>query len=331
MTRNTKPAALWRAAGSKDALSLAATHHEYGRATACKQGRLLRAALDLAVIGLGAVPTIAAEKRPALKGWRKRASIDLDAVETLFTDAPHATGLAITTGGGVFVIDLDRGHADGADGVASFAAIIAEHGGGEPLALGPRTRTPRGGVHLWFACDAALRIRNRVGTVPGVDVRGDGGLAIAAPSPGYRWEPSPWERNLPPAPAWLLRLIAPPTQPPRRFGSVRPFGGDVSPYARAALEREPRAVAAAPAGVRNAARYKASASLGGLCAAGLLPVEPVAQALLEAATAYGLKATMANTRCASLSQAASNTGSPIRALSRNKSTRIGGAHELRPA
>lgn len=171
----------------------------------------------------------------------------------LFADAPHATGLAIATGGGVFVLDLDRGHADGADGVAGFAALIAEHGGGAPLALGPRTRTPRGGVHLWFACDPALRIRNTVALAPGVDVRGDGGLATVPPSPGYRWELSPWERVLPPAPQWLLRLIAPPPPPAKPVASVRPYRGDASPYAKVALERELRAVAGAPAGSRNAA------------------------------------------------------------------------------
>ncbi|MCR6643506.1 MAG: hypothetical protein NVV62_02700 [Terricaulis sp.] len=47
---------------------MAATHHEYGRATAREQGQLLRAALDLASIGLRPIPMIAAAKRPALRG-----------------------------------------------------------------------------------------------------------------------------------------------------------------------------------------------------------------------------------------------------------------------
>lgn len=249
---------------------------------------LLASALELAALGLRPVPMIAAYKRPALKGWRERASCDADAVAALFAEPHHATGLAIASGAGVLVLDLDRNHVSGVDGVQSFAALIAEHARGEVLALGPRVRTPRCGVHLYFAYDASRAIRNRVALAPGIDVKGDGGLATAPPSPSYRWAPSPFERDLPNAPRWLMALIDPPKlqQPPP--APVRTYTGTMHPYARAALERELRAVAGTQAGGRNAALYKAAASLGGLASAGALPIEPLASGLLEAAHACGL-------------------------------------------
>lgn len=249
--------------------------------------KLTDAALALARVGLRPVPMLASQKRPALKGWRERATLDPGAIERLFAEAAHATGLAIASGEGVLVIDLDRNHSGDADGVRTFAALIAEHGRGEPLALGPRVRTPRGGVHLYFATDS-MPIRNAVAIAPGVDVKGGGGLALAPISPGYSWAPSPFERGLPQAPAWLIALVAPaPKQTPPR-APVRSYSGETNAYAHAALHRELRAVADAQAGGRNAALYKAARSLGGLCAAGALPAEPVAASLLDAACASGL-------------------------------------------
>ncbi|MCX7358953.1 MAG: bifunctional DNA primase/polymerase [Alphaproteobacteria bacterium] len=249
---------------------------------------LLASAIKLAALGLRPVPMIAADKRPALKGWRERESCNAEAVAALFADAPRASGLAIATGAGVVVIDLDRNHASGADGVKSFAALIAEHGRGEVLALGPRVRTPRRGVHLHFACDPARIIRNRVALAPGVDVKGQGGLAMAPPSPGYCWAPSPFERAPPQAPSWLMALIDPPKPLRPSPAPARTYSGTVHPYARAVLERELNAVAGAQAGGRNAALFKAAASLGALAAAGALPIEPLASGLLEAAHACGL-------------------------------------------
>ncbi|ANP44463.1 bifunctional DNA primase/polymerase [Candidatus Viadribacter manganicus] len=250
---------------------------------------LLASAIKLAALGLRPVPMIAGDKRPALKGWRERESCNAEAVAALFADAPRASGLAIATGAGVVVIDLDRNHASGADGVKSFAALIAEHGRGEVLALGPRVRTPRRGVHLYFACDTSLRLRNRVALAPGVDVKGEGGLATAPPSPNYHWRPAPFEHSLPQVPGWLLALIDPPKPPPiPQEAAVRTYSGTIHPYAYAALERELRAVAATLAGGRNAALYKAAASLGELAAAGLLPIEPLASGLMDAAHTCGL-------------------------------------------
>ena len=95
----------------------------------------------------------------------------------------------------------------------------------------------------------------------------------------YRWALGPWEREIPPAPQWLLALVAPPAPPPppsHPIALARPFTGGVSNYALAALRRELAAVVGAGVGTRNSALFAASARLGSLCAAGLLPADAVA-------------------------------------------------------
>jgi hypothetical protein len=238
------------------------------------------------------VPMIAAKKCPALKGWRARASLDPVQTAALFAEAQHADAVGIATGEGVFVIDLDRNHADGADGVAAFADLVARHGAGETLALGPRVQTPAGGVHLYFASPPGRRVRNRTALAPGVDVRGEGGVAMVPPSArdgvAYRWTRAPWECAPPQAPAWLLDMVAPIEAPRVPAASVRPYRGGASVYARVALDRELAAVASAAPGTRNDALNRAAFAMGSLCAAGALPADFVANALLEAAEHNGL-------------------------------------------
>lgn len=253
-----------------------------------KRAELLSAALALARIGLRPVPMITEAKRPALKGWREAATSEPEAVAAVFKRAKRADGFAIATGGGVFVIDLDRGA--GIDGVLSFAALVRQNDGA--LAKGPRVRTPRRGVHLYFASPPAVVVANRVALAPGVDVRGDGGLAMAPPSCGpagrYRWAPAPFDLPIPPAPAWLTALVAarPPPPPPKAFTPI-PWRAPTS-YLQAALNAELSAVASAGVGTRNASLFKAAARLGELAAGASLSIDLMVAGLLQAADACGL-------------------------------------------
>jgi len=252
---------------------------------------MMRYALALGAAGLKPVPMDARSKRPARKGWREGASLEPDAIAAAISAAPYADALGIATGGGVFVIDLDRNHGDGADGVASFAELLARHGGGAPPPLTPRVHTPRSGIHLYFASPPGLRVRNRR-LAPGIDVRGEGGLAMVPPSSrdgvAYRWAPDPWRQPLAMAPDWLLSLVAPAEPALRPAAPLRPFSGHLHPYARAALHRECAAVAGCEAGSRNSTLFKAAASLGALAAGGALPVQAVVDALMDAASVCGL-------------------------------------------
>lgn len=266
------------------------------------KSELLHHALALALVGLKPVPMIAQRKRPARKGWREAASLDQHNIVAAFSAAHYADGLGVATGDGVFVIDLDRDHKDGADGVESFGRLIAPYREAQPLPFGPRSRSPRRGHHLWLASPRGVLVPNQAplhvagAPIAGVDVRGDGGLCMVAPSAlpdgrAWRWRTAPWESAIPLAPDWLLHLVAagarstPPAPP-----DIQPYRGDCSPYARAALERELQRVAGAVRGARNDALYRAALALGSLCAAGALSVEAVASALLEAAQHCGLVA-----------------------------------------
>jgi hypothetical protein len=251
--------------------------------------KIAQAARALLACGLRPVPMIAAKKCPALKGWRARASLDAAQTAALFAEAQRADAMGVATGQGVFVIDLDRNHGDGADGIASFAALVRKHGA---IAPGPRVGSPAGGLHLYLACPAGRRVRSRAAIAPGVDVRGEGGLAMCPPSArdgvAYRWSRAPWECALPQAPSWLLDMVAPIDAPRVAAASARPYHGEASAYARVAFEREVKAVASAAPGTRNDALNRAAFALGSLCAGDALPADAVANALLEAAEHNGL-------------------------------------------
>ena len=124
MTQNEKPAA-GRAAGfERDAASGRNLHSQNSHLIA-KINFALTATISFAPRSsspapLRPVPMRTSAKRPALRGWREATSLDADAVAATFQTARYADGLAIATGGGVFVVDLDRGHARDVDGVASF-------------------------------------------------------------------------------------------------------------------------------------------------------------------------------------------------------------------
>src|SRR5699024_3398876 len=74
---------------------------------------------------------------------------------------------------GVFVLDIDKGHADGADGFAT----LEEYGWDLPAT---RTHTTQsGGAHMFFKVPDGVTIRNSAGKLgPGLDIRGVGGYII---------------------------------------------------------------------------------------------------------------------------------------------------------
>jgi putative DNA primase/helicase len=118
-------------------------------------------------------------------------------------------GVATGKDAGFFALDVDprRG------GAESLASLEAEHG------KLPETRTADtggGGVHYLFMCPD-FSVKSSAGDLgPGLDIKGEGGAVVVAPSlhaggRRYRW------RNgalIVGAPGWLLRLLRE-TQKPR--------------------------------------------------------------------------------------------------------------------
>jgi len=167
----------------------------------------MKAALDYGRLGWSVIPIESRGKRPLIP-WEPFQHRRTEALEVAdwFRRWPDAN-IAVVTGvvSGVLVLDLDPRH--GAD--ASLARWEQEQC---PLAGTVEARTGGGGRHLYFAHPGEV-IRNRVGLAQGIDLRGDGGYAVAPPSvhasgEAYRWERSPETFLLAPLPEWLRRQIS---------------------------------------------------------------------------------------------------------------------------
>ena len=137
-------------------------------------------------------------KHPLVK-WSvlQKSEQTREAVDLLWTRWP-AAGIGVVTGAvsNLVVVDVDAPEPP-PDLLSSLA---------------PCARTGRGGWHFYFR-HPGVHVSNRVGVLPKVDVRGDGGYVVAPPSPHASGTPYRWERegvDYPPPPSWAL---APPPRP----------------------------------------------------------------------------------------------------------------------
>lgn len=198
-------------------------------------------------------------------------------------------------------------------GVDLFARVMRELSGTTRLDT-LITRTPTGGLHVWFAAPSGQDIgssRGEVhpdGHVTGlgwqIDVRARGGYVVA---PGSATGQGAYRviRNRPPMPqpdwlTWWLNQTTNTAAPPVRCQDKPPYraaGGGVVPtvgasrsraarIAQAALAYECRHIAGLRDG-RKAALNKAAYKLGGYVAAGYLPADKVTQALTDAGRLAG--------------------------------------------
>ncbi len=168
-------------------------------------GDVRAAALAYATHGWSVIPIEPRGKRP-LVPWLEfqRRVATADEIDGWFGRWPEAN-VAIVTGrvSGLVVVDIDPRH----DGPASLERARDEHG---PLPRTVEAETGGGGRHLYFA-HPGVPVHNRVGILPGVDLRADGGCVVAPPSvhPSarrYRWAAGRAPDDLPLAllPGWLM-------------------------------------------------------------------------------------------------------------------------------
>lgn len=225
-------------------------------------------------------------KHPAVARGLHAATVDRTRIRTWWQQAPERN-VAVRTGGasGLVVIDIDPAHG----GLDSLRHLVATHG---RFPAGPRVRTGSGGWHLCFA-HPGIPVRNAAGTRfgTGIDVRGDGGYVIAAPSrhasgAQYAWHD--YARPLPELPDWTLERLVPPTPSPD-FTRHRPLlGRGRDAWARAALDGEANAVRHALVGSRNQTLNRAAFCLGQIVATGALDATVVETVLVESALHVGL-------------------------------------------
>lgn len=168
----------------------------------------LVAALGYARNQWSVIPMRARDKRPLIKWFefQQRLATEQE-IDAWYRRWPTAN-VGIVTGAisGIVVLDIDPRHG-GEQGLAQWEMA---HG---PLPISIEARTGGGGRHVYFKHPGGI-IHNRVGIVPGIDLRGDGGCVVAPPSihrsgNAYTWV-SGHEPDMIVAaefPEWLLRLV----------------------------------------------------------------------------------------------------------------------------
>ncbi len=147
-------------------------------------------------------------KHPMFSGWQAKATSETKQIAAWLRQYPQANwGLA--TGNGLVVIDVDPRHG----GMASLQELKSKYGDALKTVI---SHTGGGGWHLIFR--TSDKVRNAVNLLPGIDIRGDGGLIILPPSihpdtgRRYEWvkDYAPDERDFVPLPEGLaVQLRAP--------------------------------------------------------------------------------------------------------------------------
>jgi Bifunctional DNA primase/polymerase, N-terminal/AAA domain len=247
-------------------------------------GELLQAALSYAARGWRVLPCHPETKRPVTEHGLHDATADPATITQWWSQWPGAM-IGVRTGpeSGIWAMDLDV--ANGVNGVEAFYDLAA----GRLIPETTKTKTPRGGVHMFFAW--ADGVKNSAGKLAaGVDTRGEGGYCILPPSQRSDrkcYEPlSDVYPDPPEAPQWLLDLVLQPKADAQRVEAPprpRATNGSGNAYARAALAAECDRVASAAPGGRNHALNAAAFSLGQLVASGVLDENKVRARLTDAA------------------------------------------------
>ncbi len=157
--------------------------------------------------GKGPCPTPG--KHPRVTKWQERATADATTIRKWFSNGFAGSNVGIATGAAshIFVLDVDPKNG----GTESLDSLIHKHG---PLPETLQATTGGGGRHFYFAHPGGT-VPNEVCILPGLDIRGDGGQVVAAPSihasgGQYDWDGiDGFNTPIMPAPAWLLDLIVP--------------------------------------------------------------------------------------------------------------------------
>lgn len=160
-------------------------------------------------MGLRVFPCWPMEKHPATLHGCKDATTDLEQITKWWTGS-YLYNIAIATGSGLVVLDVDIDHDSGKYGDETLADLEQQYG---PLPDTWMCLTGGGGIHYYFSCDdPALTVGTSF--APNLDYRGNGGYVIAPPSVHqngrtYKWKAAHTPTNcaLAPLPGWLHNLM----------------------------------------------------------------------------------------------------------------------------
>lgn len=169
---------------------------------------MLQDAKQLLAKGISVIPILGRSvqeeesfKRPAISSWKeyqiRRPS--MEEIDGWFKFSRYNLGLVTGDISRVFCLDYDERH----NGHISVQ--------GKQFPKTWQDKSPNGG-HYFFRLEPRMLIGNMVNLLPGVDIRGNGGYVIVAPSVGfngtnYEWVNGPLRTTLAYPPSWLLELI----------------------------------------------------------------------------------------------------------------------------
>ena len=221
--------------------------------------------------------------------WKDDATLDEDKVRSWGREEPDAN-VAVVTGVRFDVLDID-----GVEGMSAINAALPwpddEPWDDTPTGIdGPTVCTGAG----WHVYVAPTGIGNRAGWLPHCDWRGANGYVIGAGSVHsngkyYDYFPN-WgpEREIHPAPAWVLELLEKPASTIIPNGQAGGRPNRAGKYAQRALEGEVGRVVMAQEGQRNDQLNQSAHALGQLVAAKALDLGIVIQTLEDAGMRTGL-------------------------------------------
>ena len=197
-----------------------------------RRTEMVNAATSYAMQGWHVIPVGGGTDRklPLIKNWTQEASTDADTIDGWWAEYPDANiGIATGPKSGFWVVDVDM--KNGVDGLRSLQDRFGEdfEFDGKQYIVG---QTATGGFQFLLQWDPALPVRNGQALLPGVDIRGDGGQIVVAPSTrviagrevAYQWN----DRWLPISPItnWARALVtALPSREARRLDVVAIMSG----------------------------------------------------------------------------------------------------------
>lgn len=240
----------------------------------------------VALLGWRLYPCSNRTKAGCFRGATDAATYDLNQLARWTGEYPRCNWRVVMQGSGVWMLDCDvpPGHAH--DGVQNMRDLCNVHGALPPR---PTARSGGGGLVLVFRHTDERIIGESGHPAAGIDPRRGRQSQTIPPSVHtvtrrpYRWLTAPWQVTPPDAPAWLLRLVAPPPEPAYRRAPI-----DTTDAARNRLYRAATAVAQAGSGSRNETLNRRSFQVGRLIADGLLGEQEAIEALYGAARTAGL-------------------------------------------
>ncbi|QBO35016.1 hypothetical protein EQG49_00410 [Periweissella cryptocerci] len=165
---------------------------------------------ELQQAGIPVFPLIAGSKIP-LKGSHgvRDASTDAHHLEQWFMRGECNFGIALEPVH-LLVLDLDRNHQAGADGIANFMQFRQERGLTD-FTLGNTytEKTPNEGLHAFFSYPAHLKLKAKVGFLPGVDILTVSTIMAPSQVNGRPYTIVNGTLNaVAPAPRWLLEVVS---------------------------------------------------------------------------------------------------------------------------